>query len=610
MIKKNLRDTPDLKRLRTFFRTFKDDESGGIIILTLLLLITTLVVGGMAVDFMNNEHNRVYLQGVADRSVISAAALSQDIDGDTVVEDFFEKSGVGSSIIGVPNFVDSGNSKTVSVEAINDIPTFYLRLIGIDELEAIAASTATEGIGKVEISLVVDVSASMRSGGSAGSISPFNPNGGRINDLRIAAQAFADIVLDPNFAGQVSLNIVPFAGQTNPGPEVFALLGGTFDDDNTITIPYSAILPGTNAPVGVIQPNPRRFIINGYPEIQPMWTTDPVAIPLYDVEGNPILRPNGDHITNQDINQVKAHLSGNPNFDPDTPDGPTIDMMGRYPFADPATGMLMVEYTPPNSCFEMDEPTDWTTSGPPAVGQDAVPNFMVYGFQDWEITSEARNWGWCPDDETRIKYGLDTPDDATDYLAGLSLFDGTGTDYAMKWGLATLDPAMRPIFAALNAAGVDVPDDFANRPADYTDPETQKILVLMTDGQVTGQIRPAGAQDDPRLLLNLSPVNASLPSAWIGSVLDDVNGRITAKTRDDARDDLIGVCGMAKANGVEVFTVAFEYQANSATDEQVMRDCATPNTPGRTYYYATSGAGLTTVFSEIAEQVSQLRLTQ
>jgi hypothetical protein len=573
-----------------------------------------LVVGGMAVDFMRIEGNRIYLQGVADRSVISGASLSQEIDGDEIVADFFAKNNVANSIVGVPEFVDTGNTKTVTVEAVDEIETYFLRLIGMNQLNSVAAASATEGVGKVEISLVVDVSLSMMGGGSLGGVSETNLNGGRIGDLRVAAQEFANIVLDPTLAGQVSLNIVPFAGQTNPGSHVFNYLNGEIDEDNEIRIPYDAILPGTTEPVATLAVPPVRLILDN-PDITLLTTSDPIAIDLYDSAGNPVIR-NGKHLTNQDIIQVKGHLSNNPNPKPGQPDGPPIPLNGEFVAADPVTGVIQVQYVAPNSCLELDDPTDWTTSGPPASGQAAVPHFATYGFKDWQFSTGTRGWGWCPDEDTTIKYGLSNPLDATAYIAGLSVFGGTGTDYAMKWGLATLDPAMRPIFADLNANGIDVPNAYANRPADYTDTETQKILVLMTDGAVTGQFRPDNAPDgtkaynEPQLLLNLSPVNINDADSWIGRVLADVNGRLSIKSRDLAQDDLEAICQLAKDNGVEVFAVAFEYQKTAVEDEKVMQDCASADTPGRTYYYATSGAGLTTVFAEIAQQVSQLRLTR
>ncbi|KIC13818.1 pilus assembly protein TadG-related protein [Leisingera sp. ANG-Vp] len=69
-----------------------------------------------------------------------------------------------------------------------------------------------------------------------------------------------------------------------------------------------------------------------------------------------------------------------------------------------------------------------------------------------------------------------------------SLWGGgnTSIDIGMKWGTALLDPSARPAISALSGSG-DVPADFSARPSAYTDSDTVKVLVLMTDGQNTSQ---------------------------------------------------------------------------------------------------------------------------
>ena len=59
--------------------------------------------------------------------------------------------------------------------------------------------------------------------------------------------------------------------------------------------------------------------------------------------------------------------------------------------------------------------------------------------------------------------------------AGTSIFLG------MKWAAAMLDPAFRDINNSLVNAG-HVDREFYNRPASYTDSETLKTVILMTDG--------------------------------------------------------------------------------------------------------------------------------
>jgi hypothetical protein len=87
-----------------------------------------------------------------------------------------------------------------------------MHFAGVNELPAPAESTAEEWVTDVEISMVLDVSGSMR----------FDD---RISDLRSAAKLFVGIVLDGEAAETTSVNIVPYAGMVNPGERFFNYVG-------------------------------------------------------------------------------------------------------------------------------------------------------------------------------------------------------------------------------------------------------------------------------------------------------------------------------------------------------------------------------------------------
>ena len=58
----------------------------------------------------------------------------------------------------------------------------------------------------------------------------------------------------------------------------------------------------------------------------------------------------------------------------------------------------------------------------------------------------------------------------------------TSITLGMKWGLTMIDPAMRPVYADFADAG-KIPSTMPGRPFEYADPDTTKIIVLMTDGE-------------------------------------------------------------------------------------------------------------------------------
>jgi Flp pilus assembly protein TadG len=66
-------------------------------------------------------------------------------------------------------------------------------------------------------------------------------------------------------------------------------------------------------------------------------------------------------------------------------------------------------------------------------------------------------------------------------IDNLEFTGATSIDLGMKWGATLLDPASQPMISQI--AGGVVPTYFGTRPVAYTDQETLKVIVLMTDGE-------------------------------------------------------------------------------------------------------------------------------
>lgn len=203
-----------------YLRAFGRSEDGSVIILTLLLLITMLVMGGMAVDFMRFEARRATLQSVSDRAVLAAANLDQALDSKAVVVDYFEKAGFPTAIVGEPIVDNMAGTRAVRVDSRIDLNTFYLRLIGIDQLEVPAQSAAVEGTGNVEVSLVLDISGSM-------STTVAGTGRTRMQLLREAASRFVDALIKPEYEDQISMSLVSYSQHVNVGNGIFNALTTT-----------------------------------------------------------------------------------------------------------------------------------------------------------------------------------------------------------------------------------------------------------------------------------------------------------------------------------------------------------------------------------------------
>jgi len=188
-------------------RKFTRDEGGTITIFAMFMVLMMVMIGGMGADMMRHEMERTRLQAVADRAVLAAADLDQTLDPEAVVRDYFDKSGMADYVSSVT--VDEGlNYRTVSVDAGMTMNTQFMDTMGVEQLNIPAYSKAEEKVNKVEISLVLDISGSMR-------------HNSKMDNLHDAAGTFLDAVLKPANQDLISVSVVPYTAQVNAGPDIF-----------------------------------------------------------------------------------------------------------------------------------------------------------------------------------------------------------------------------------------------------------------------------------------------------------------------------------------------------------------------------------------------------
>ncbi len=451
------------RHLTARLRAFRDDERGAMLIFGLMLFVLMLVAGGMAVDLMRYETVRTQLQNTSDRAVLAATSLEQAGRPQDVVDDYFAKAGLASyapkveveeSYLGTSNLVSRNVRATSGIR----VPTFFMHLIGIDSLTAPAQSAAVESIKNVEISLVLDISGSMR-------------DGNQIGYLRTAAKAFVATVLGGKATDTTSINVVPYAGDVNPGPALFELLGGV-----------------------------RTHAFSSCPEI-------PQA-------------------------QFK---------NADLPKGPLVQ----------------------------------------------AAHFMYY-----KIDKPTMDWGWCPQDRSAVQVAANDVKKLSSFIDAIRLHDGTGTHYAMKWGLALLNPTSRGTFQSLASRGA-IPSQFQVRPAGWNEPGALKYIVLMTDGAITDQFRPADESDTRNETVELD----------VGKGLKPAMKSTTLSSKSANETSFYAQCDLAKANGVTVFTIAFN--ADSTAQAQMKKCASSPS-----HFFNVSKLNIEATFTAIAKTINQLRLTQ
>ncbi len=196
---------------------FWRDESGTIIVWNFFMILGILMAVGIGISAQWAEMRRSTMQNTLDGAVLAAADLDQLRDPKSVVEDYFTRTNQLQYLAGTT--VDSGlNYRTVSARAEAEMETFFM--VTPKSWKIRAASEANETVENIEISLVLDISGSMR----------FND---RITPLRAAAKDFIDLVLMGDKVQGTTVSIVPYAGAVNPGALLFEELGGVRDHDDS-----------------------------------------------------------------------------------------------------------------------------------------------------------------------------------------------------------------------------------------------------------------------------------------------------------------------------------------------------------------------------------------
>ncbi|SFI49404.1 TadE/TadG family type IV pilus assembly protein [Celeribacter neptunius] len=214
---------PALWRLR---QRYIRDERGSLTVFGLFTFVIILLLAGMGIDIMRQETLRAELQNTLDRSVLAAANLDSTLDAEAVVTDYFAKAGLLDYLASVET-VTSGDGRSVTARVSADLPTYFMRYAGINDLSFKSHGTAEQGLANLEISLVLDVSNSMNSNN-------------KFYNLTIAAEDFADTIFANSAEGAVSVSVVPYSTQVNAGATILGEFNIADRHDTSYCINFGA----------------------------------------------------------------------------------------------------------------------------------------------------------------------------------------------------------------------------------------------------------------------------------------------------------------------------------------------------------------------------------
>ncbi len=160
-------------------------------------------------------------------------------------------------------------------------------------------------------------------------------------------------------------------------------------------------------------------------------------------------------------------------------------------------------------------------------------------------------------------------------VASFTAAGSTAGQIGLAWGWYTLSPE----FGIWTGSSI---------PAAYGDTQTQKILVLMTDGEFNTAY--------------CNGVIAKNSTSGSGSLSQKINCNATNGSSFSQASRL---CTAIKSRGITIFTVGFGLDSTTAID--FLRSCA--SSPQHAYT-ADTGAELRTAFRQIASRISKLRLSR
>ena len=577
------------------------NEGGQVAILFGLVLVPLVAVAGFAIDFQQTVKRKAKAQLIMDSAVLAAARVKQTGASDDVVKLAVQQY-MSAQLDNLPGLacdpayvVVASSSEEIDAQMRCVQTTSLMKVVGQDSMPFTIESGSKYGIDKIDVAFMFDVSGSMNSSN-------------RLSNLKVAAQDAVDILLpvdaSPDVIEKTRLAMVSYNGMVN---------AGDFFEDVTGTTPTRTYTHTINAGVG-----PGDLTTGS--------TFDDFMIGLYDTDTGELISEIGENAVievqdHQDddltiavtlnpshdlygqVESMRMQLSGTEyqnkteNIEPyalygdsglSNMSGRAWDMgdftlrlraysgnslSGSKLFDETFSFTLVPEggtepetksYTLTSTCvWERDGPFRFTDLHPDTGGYLAhqqawfVEDDYYYDGGYWEVGHPSRpNDSKYDGDECRDIEPVELTNNRTtlnNYISSLTAGGWTAGHLGIAWTWYLVSEEWNTIFIG-DAA-----------PLDYTEPDSAKIVILMTDGAFNTEIFPGQGSSD-----------------------------------DQARD----ICDNIKLKDVKVYSVALNAPASG---KEVLEYCATG--PGY-YFEPENGAELKDAYRQIAVSISDLRISK
>lgn len=579
---------------------FGRDDRGAFATLFGILSIVLVAVAGAVVDFTSVQQARTRAQEALDSAALS---LQPEIYSETdsqikataqklVVERIADKS----ITVNIESVATNTTDGTLHLQAQITVPTTFVGLVGVPQIQARLVAEATRKKLYVEVAMVLDNSGSMASYS-------------RMDNLKTAAKNATDILFsNQDTLPNVQVGIVPFTELVNVGTAnanaswmdrtgAAQITRDNFDDDDNHTTPF-------NGPVD------RIALFNNFSNVSwggcvearksPYDTTDdPPDSSVPDTLFTPAMMPDapdswstgsGDYIS--DTPSQCAVLAGSCSCTTTTE--PYYDWRGRlrYRTSTDCTKTLFSggSTSGSNVCSCSSGTTTSSSSGGTTTSTITCPYYDTgSNLPDREkqerlckyVPGVTVNYsgfygpnGDCPSAAilplTNQRSPVKSEIDSMVANGGTNIHEGT------IWGWRVLSPG----------------SPFTQGRA--YDTATYKVIIMMTDGENT-------------FYPNNSMNGSSLYSAY-GFLYNNRLGNMgdsTSTLQADMDTKTLAACTNAKKEGVEIYTIGL--QPPNTKTQTMLTNCATDASHA---YFPSDPSQLDAVFQDIATKISRLRLAQ
>ncbi len=536
---------------------FKTDTRGGVGIMAGVTFGLVSVAAAAGLDYTNATRERHALQEAADAAVLAAAALSDVTDRERM--DKAKEMFMGSTFCSTKSCKDpivKIDGDAVSFEGYAMIPTSLLQIAGVPQIEVGAMSKAVPATETpLDVVMILDYSGSMN-------------GSNKYQDMAAAATQFIQSAEDQP-GDNMAVGVVPFSEYVlTPmhGRYLFDVISGT----NLMGKPVVGCILNREHPYSTNADEPTTttqgslWPVFGYAEAGTSTFTDPY--PAVD----PGQTTTGTYTYTHNSTVFEYDLTFF-NTDPSVSPAPTL--MANF-FFDANGDAISMVFDARNHYVLTVTPLNGMAYEVVGQATPVLPGafdiFGGYGSSDsWSIGDDSG----LPEVFNQDLLAESLPGTCATYASNHLLSKPLTQNFA---DLKTSVAKMEPIGLTNIALGLDLgwhmltpgrPFKEAN-----TEDGTKKIAILLTDGVQTVSAHGNGGA------VSIASANANIAES----------------------------CAAMKADGVEIFTIAFGI--NDAYTRDLLKQCATaePN-----YFEPNAGGDLDAVFEGIFDKLvsGQVRLT-